>query len=198
MIDDSAALEQTMYDRNALIELVREKALRFGDFTLASGKKAKFYLDCRCVTLDSRGANLIASGMIASWAEKWPDAVGGMAVGAVPITAAILTSVGAGAVAKSNGDLRGFFVRKEAKEYGAGRQIEGPVQAGDKVMIVEDVVTTGGSSIKAIKQCEEFGLEVLGITAIIDRLEGGAEAFAENGYQLNTLLTIRDFGIEPS
>lgn len=182
-----------MYDRDALISIVREKALRFGDFTLASGKKASYYLDCRCVALDSAGIKLIADGMISTWGTQWPDAVGGMAVGAVPITAGILSRVGGD---PEKGALRGFFVRKEAKEYGAGKQIEGPVNPGDKVMIVEDVVTTGGSSIKAIKQCEEFGLEVMGITAIIDRLAGGAEAFADAGYELKTLLTVRDFGIE--
>lgn len=183
-----------MYDRDALIAIVREKALRFGDFTLASGKKASYYLDCRCVALDSNGIKLVADGMISAWGDNWPDAVGGMAVGAVPITAGILSCVGND---PEKGTLRGFFVRKEAKEYGAGKQVEGPVNPGDKVMIVEDVVTTGGSSIKAIKQCEEFGLEIMGVTAIIDRLSGGAEAFAAAGYELKSLLTVRDFGIEP-
>ena len=83
-----------MYDRDALIAIVREKALRFGDFTLASGKKASYYLDCRCVALDSNGIKLVADGMISAWGDNWPDAVGGMAVGAVPITAGILSCVG--------------------------------------------------------------------------------------------------------
>jgi orotate phosphoribosyltransferase len=167
-----------LYDRNALIEVVREKALQFGDFTLASGKKASFYLDCRCVTLDAQGANLVAAGMIQSWldANTWPDAVGGMAEGK---------------------ELRGFFCRKEAKDHGKGKQIEGPVKSGDQVVIVEDVVTTGGSSLKAIEACEAFGLKVTGVTAIIDRMAGGREAFESRGYPLTTLLTIRDFGIEP-
>jgi len=183
-----------MYDRGALIELVREKALKFGDFTLASGKKASFYLDCRCVTLDSVGVNLVADGMLESWQDEWPDAVGGMAVGAVPITAGILARTGQSGTRQ----LRGFFCRKEAKSHGRGKSLEGPVHPGDRVMIVEDVVTTGGSSLQAIDQCEEFGLDVMGITAIIDRLEGGAERFAARGYPLKTLLTIRDFGIEPA
>ncbi|MCA9264938.1 MAG: orotate phosphoribosyltransferase, partial [Planctomycetales bacterium] len=93
--------------------------------------------------------------------------------------------------------LRGFIVRKEAKEHGKGRVVEGPVQPGERVMIVEDVVTTGGSSLKAIAHCQEFGLNVVGVLAIIDRLEGGAQAFADAGYQLRTLFTVRDFGIEP-
>ena len=129
--------------------------------------------------------------MIELLGDAWPDAIGGMAVGAVPITAAILARAG-----ELNRPLRGFFVRKEAKEHGKGKQVEGPVSAGDKVVIVEDVVTTGGSSLKAIKQCESFGLQIVGVMAIIDRLAGGDQVFAEHGYQLRSLLTIRDLGIE--
>lgn len=181
-----------MYDRNALATLIRERALEFGDFTLASGKKAKFYLDCRRVTLDSAGARLIGEGMLDLLKADWPDAVGGMAIGADPITAAILT------VADLAGQtLKGFIVRKESKEHGKGRMVEGPVEAGQRVVVVEDVVTTGGSSIKAIEHCESMGLKVIGVLAIIDRLEGGAAAFAARGLQLRTLFTVRDFGIEP-
>jgi orotate phosphoribosyltransferase len=182
-----------LYDKQALIALIREKALEFGDFTLASGKKASFYLDCRRVTLDSAGANLIARGMLDVLGDQLPDAVGGMAIGADPITAAIITVAG-----QQGKPLRGFIVRKEAKTHGKGRDVEGPVQAGDRVVIVEDVVTTGGSSLQAIEKVEAAGLHVLGVLAVIDRLEGGAQAFAARGYSLRTLLTIRDFGIEPS
>lgn len=179
-----------MYDKQALIALVKEKALEFGDFTLASGKKASFYLDCRRVTLDSAGANVIAEGILELIGGRWPDAVGGMAVGADPITGAVITVAG-----RQNKSLRGFIVRKEAKQHGKGRDVEGPVKAGDRVFIVEDVVTTGGSSLLAIEKVEAAGMKVEGVIAIIDRLEGGAAAFAERGYQLQTLLTIRDLGI---
>jgi orotate phosphoribosyltransferase len=93
--------------------------------------------------------------------------------------------------------LRGFIVRKEAKTHGKGRDVEGPVTGGDTAVIVEDVVTTGGSSLAAIEKAQAAGLQIRGVIAIIDRLEGGAEAFAAAGYPLRTLLTIRDFGIEP-
>lgn len=182
-----------MYDKNALIELVRQKALKFGDFTLASGKKAKYYLDCRQVTLDSQGAKLIGEGMLELIGTPLPDAVGGMAIGADPITGAIITLAGIQGL-----PLRGVIVRKEAKGHGTGRTVEGPVQPGEEIVIVEDVVTTGGSSLLAIERCEEFGLKVRGVLAIIDRLEGGAEAFASRGYKLQTLLTVRDFGIDPA
>jgi orotate phosphoribosyltransferase len=181
-----------MYDRDALARLIREKALRFGEFTLASGKKASFYLDCREITLDAQGVRLVGEGMLELLSDELPDLVGGMAIGADPITAAILTLAG-----MRNLPLRGVMVRKEAKQHGTGRFVEGPFRAGDSITIVEDVVTTGGSSLLAIERCEAVGLKVKRVLAIVDRLEGGREAFAAKGYELTTLFTIQDFGIEP-
>lgn len=181
-----------MYDKQALMTLVREKALRFGDFTLASGKKAKYYLDGKQVTLDSTGARLVGEGILDLLAANLPKAVGGMSIGADPITAAVVTMAGVRGL-----PLSGFMVRKEAKGHGTQRYIEGPVQPGDEVVIVEDVVTTGGSSLTAIERCTEFGLVVRQVIAIIDRIEGGAAAFAARGMAFTSLLTIRDFGIEP-
>ncbi len=180
-----------MYDRQLLIDLIREQALQFGDFTLASGKKASFYLDCRKVTLDARGARLIGEGMLELLADDMPPLVGGMAIGADPITASILTLAGI-----REQPLRGVIVRKESKEHGTGRFVEGPFESGEELVIVEDVVTTGGSSLKAIERCEAVGLKVKRVLAIVDRLSGGKEAFAASGYELTTLLTIKDFGIE--
>ena len=181
-----------MYDRDALIALIRQQALRFGDFTLASGKQASFYLDCRQVTLDSEGARLIGEAMLDLLTDQLPSAVGGMSMGADPIVGAIITIAGV-----RNLPLKGFLVRKEAKGHGTQKFVEGPVTAGDRVVIVEDVVTTGGSSLLAIERAEAVGLKVERVLAIIDRLEGGREAFAARGYKLESLLTIRDFGIEP-
>jgi len=183
-----------MYDRNQLQALVREKALRFGEFTLASGRKASYYLDGKQVTLDGDGARLVGEGILELMAEQGlaPAAVGGMSIGADPITAAVVTMS-----AVAGKPLRGFMVRKEAKGHGTNQYIEGPVQPGEEVVIVEDVVTTGGSSLKAIERCEAFGLKVIGVIAIIDRMEGGRQAFEQAGYPLSSLLTIRDFGIEP-
>lgn len=181
-----------MYDSSALIALVRDKALKFGDFTLASGKKAKYYLDGKQVTLDATGARLIGEGILDLLSGNMPAAVGGMSIGADPITAAVVTLAGVRDL-----PLKGFMVRKEAKGHGTNRFIEGPVQSGDRVAIVEDVVTTGGSSILAIERCREFGLVVDRVVAIIDRMEGGREAFARLDIPFDSLLTIRDFGIEP-
>src|SRR6056297_4008133 len=182
------------YDSAALMDLMRSEALKFGDFTLASGKQASYYLDCRNLTLHPQGANLIAAGMLDQMHANGPlpHAVGGMAIGADPITASIITLAG-----QRNLPLRGFMVRKEPKDHGTGRQVEGPVQPGQQVVIVEDVITSGGSALKAVDAAEAFGLKVREVIGIIDRLAGGEAAFAERGLKLKTLTTIRDFGIEP-
>jgi orotate phosphoribosyltransferase len=182
-----------MYDKNALISLVREKALRFGDFTLASGKKAKYYLDGKQVTLDPFGAKLVAEGILDLLAaEEMPQAIGGMSIGADPITSSVVVMS-----AVRGTPLVGFMVRKQAKGHGTNQYIEGPVQPGWSAAIVEDVVTTGGSSLEAIERVEAFGMKVQRIIAIIDRMEGGAEEFARRDYKFSSLLTIRDFGLEP-
>jgi len=182
-----------VYDKEALIALVRHKALRFGDFTLTSGKKASYYLDGKQVTLDPHGARLVAEGILDLLGEDGlPDAVGGMVIGADPITAAVVT------MSSIRGTpVAGFMVRKEPKGHGTNQYIEGPVKPGDSVVIVEDVVTTGGSSLAAIERATAFGLKVTGVVAIIDRMEGGAAAFARAGYRLGSLLAITDFGIRP-
>jgi len=182
-----------VYDRQALIALMREKALKFGDFTLASGKKAKYYLDGKQVTLDPVGARLIGDGLLELiQAGPLPHAVGGMSIGADPITAAVITMS-----AVRGTPLRGFMVRKESKGHGTNQFIEGPVKPGETCVVVEDVVTTGGSSLQAIERIEAFGMKVAGVLAIVDRMEGGAEAFRAKGYPFASLLSIRDFGIEP-
>ena len=179
-----------MYDKQALIGLIKTKALKLGEFTLASGRKASYYLDGKQVTLDSAGAKLVAEGLLDLLGQPLPAAVGGMAIGADPITAAIITMA-----AVRGQSLKGVLIRKEAKGHGTGRYIEGPVVAGEDLAIVEDVVTTGGSSLEAIERAEAFGLTIKCVLAIVDRMEGGAEAFAARGYKFASLLTIRDLGI---
>ena len=180
------------YDRNGLISIIREHALKFGQFTLASGKQASYYLDCRMVTLHPKGANQIASGMLeliqSNHFGSIPDAVGGLAIGADPITASIVVHAGL-----RDCDMLGFMVRKEAKQHGTGKLVEGPVLPGMKCVIVEDVITSGGSALKAADAARDFGLEVIGVLGVIDRLEGGEAAFKAAGIPLATLLTIDDF-----
>ncbi|MBX3420614.1 MAG: orotate phosphoribosyltransferase [Pirellulaceae bacterium] len=180
----------SQYDQQRLIQLVQQHALQFGNFTLASGKQASFYLDCRKLTLHPQGANQIGAGMLQLLGASRPDSIGGMAIGADPITAATITLAGQQGI-----PLLGFIVRKEAKQHGTGRQVEGPVQPGMSAVIVEDVVTSGGSALKAVDAAREFGLQVHQVLAVVDRLEGGREAIEAAGLSLQTLLTVRDLGI---
>ncbi len=180
------------YNKSALIELFRQRALKFGDFTLASGKQAKYYLDGKQITLHSHGLQLVSAGLWEQLRDAGVQAVGGMSIGADPIVAGVLA-----AAATEGYELLGFLVRKDSKDHGTKKFVEGPVEPGMKVAIVEDVVTTGGSSLKAIERVEEFGCEVIRVATIIDRMEGGRAAFESRGYQFSSLLTIQDFGLTP-
>ena len=181
-----------MYDPTALKALIEKHALKFGQFQLASGKIGSYYLDCRQVTLHPQGANLIGAGLLELMGPSLPEAVGGMAIGADPITGAVITLAG-----QRNQNIHGFIVRKEAKGHGMGRQVEGPVQPGMRVVIVEDVVTSGGSALQAVDAAIAFGLKIDTIMAVVDRLEGGRETIEARGLKLQTLFTVRDFGINP-
>ncbi|MGE5192639.1 MAG: orotate phosphoribosyltransferase [Deltaproteobacteria bacterium] len=181
-----------MQQHTRLIELFRERALKFGDFTLASGKKARYYLDGKQITLHSEGLKLVSEGLLELLDGVDFQAIGGMSIGADPIIGGVLAAAGA-----RGRELLGLLVRKEPKGHGTQRFIEGPVQPGMKVVVVDDVVTTGGSSLLAIDRIQEFGCEVVQVAAIVDRMEGGAANFAARGLNLKSLLTIRDFGIEP-
>jgi orotate phosphoribosyltransferase len=182
----------TMYNRQALVDLFQQRALKFGDFTLASGKKATYYLDGKQVTLHSNGLRLVAEGLLDLLAGIEFDAIGGMSIGADPIIGAVL-----GVAAERGRDLQGVLVRKEAKGHGTNRFLEGPVQRGARVVVVDDVVTTGGSSLQAVDRLVEFGCRVVQVVGIVDRMEGGAGNFAARDLPFASLLTIEDFGIAP-
>ena len=174
--------------------LITAKALRRGSFRLASGREASFYLDAKQVVLDARGSMLVGRAILDLLRAHGPlpAAVGGMSIGADPVTSAVVTMAGVGGF-----DLRGFMVRKEPKDHGTKRYIEGPVAPGEKVVIVEDVTTTGGSSLLAIDRAIEFGLVVERVVTVIDRLAGATATLAARGIPLDALVTIRDLGIEP-
>ncbi|MFM8577417.1 MAG: orotate phosphoribosyltransferase [Planctomycetaceae bacterium] len=178
-----------------LIELVAQKALSRGTFRRASGREARYFLDSKQVVLDARGAMLVGSAILERLESLGllPDAVGGMSIGADPVTSAVVTMAGVKGL-----PLSGFLIRKEPKGHGTQRYIEGPVRSGMRVVIVEDVVTSGGSSLLAIDRAEEFGLRVERVVTVVDRLAGGSEAFAARGVLLEPLLTIRDLGLEPT
>lgn len=177
-----------------LVDMIGTRALKRGTFRLASGREANFYLDAKQVVLDARGSMLVGRAILERLQNlgPLPDAVGGMSIGADPITSAVVTMAGV-----ENIPLKGFLVRKEPKDHGTKRYIEGPVEPGQRVVIVEDVVTTAGSSLVAIDRALEFGLVVERVVVVIDRLAGGREALAARGIPLESLVTIRDLGIEP-
>ncbi len=170
-----------------LAALLYEKSYMEGDFTLSSGRKSDYYFDCRQSSLDPAGAWMIGSLFLHMLKGLDAKAVAGMTLGADPlVTATSLLAYREGI------RLPALIVRKEPKGHGAGRQIEGlaNVQKGDAVVLLEDVVSTGGSVLKACKAVEEAGLKVLSVFCILDREEpGGAEAFAQSGHSLRAIFT---------
>ena len=182
---------EIFYQKDALHALIAERALKFGEFTLASGQTSSYYLDGKQVALHAGGLRLIAAGFLELAAGWEYDAVGGMSIGADPLIGGVLCL-------SDRDELVGVMIRKEAKGHGTGRFVEGPLEAGQTVLIVEDVVTTGGSSLRAIERVREFGAEVCGVVAVVDRLQGGEAAFEAAGVPLRSLFTVRDFGIDPS
>lgn len=177
-----------------LIDLIQTKALKRGRFRLASGREASFYLDGKQVVLDAHGAMLVGRAILERLRSlgPLPAAVGGMSLGADPITSAVITMAGVEGL-----PLKGFMVRKEPKDHGTKKYVEGPVEPGQRVVIMEDVTTTGGSSLLAIDRVQEFGLVVERVVSVIDRLAGAKDAFAARGIPLESLVTIRDLGLEP-
>jgi orotate phosphoribosyltransferase len=159
--------------RETLLAELREHALVIGEVTLSSGQTAEYYVDAKRALLRPAGLRAAGELVAAEAADRGATAVGGMTMGADPLACA--------AIAAERGDgLIAFFVRKERKEHGLQRWIEGPVlETGTRCLVVEDVVTTGGSTIRAIERVCEEGLEVAGVTAAVDRLAGGAEAIEQ-------------------
>ncbi|MGH7625316.1 MAG: orotate phosphoribosyltransferase [Gemmatimonadaceae bacterium] len=178
-----------MTDHDRLLELLASRSARRGSFTLASGRQSTLYIDARLTTMSPDGLALIGPAGLAALRESgWAvQAVGGMTLGADPISYAISY-----ASAGSMLPLRAFTVRKEAKQHGAGRLIEGPFQAGDRVAIVEDVITTGGSALRAAEAVHNAGGIVAGVLALVDREEGGREALEAAGLQVLALTRASD------
>lgn len=181
------------YNEARLIELFKTRALKFGDFTLTSGQKSSYYLDGKQITLSADGLRQVALGLLELLADVEFDAIGGMVIGADPIVGAVL------AVAAEQGrELQGFLIRKEAKGHGTNRFVEGPVQPGHRVVIIDDVVTTGGSALLAAERAVEFGCGVAQVVGICDRLQGGAAAFQGAGFGYRALLDVTQLGVKLS
>ncbi len=173
-----------------LTDLILEKSLKVADepiFELASGKKSNLYIDCRKTTKNARGAYLIGNIIYDKISKLDVDAIGGLTMGADPVADAVAyTSVLKGKLINS------FSVRKKAKEHGLKRVIEGDVKNGDRVVIVDDVATTGQSTIEAIENARAGGLHVVKVIILVDRQEGGRENILKHNVDFEAILTKQD------
>ena len=177
-----------MSDNTKLLQILASRSARRGSFTLASGRQSTLYIDARLTTMSPDGLVLIGTLGLQALTKLWSvDAIGGLTLGADPISYAI-----AMASAHTSKPFRAFTVRKEAKAHGAGRLIEGPFQSGDAVAIIEDVITTGGSALRAITAVQAAGGTVQGVLALVDREEGGREAIQDAGYPVHALARAAD------
>ncbi len=176
-----------MNARDTLIAELREHALVLGEVTLTSGATASYYVDAKRAILRQPGFRAVAELVAREANTRGAQAIGGMTMGADPIASAALSD-------RAGQNMIAFFVRKEKKQHGLQRWVEGPLlEPGTKVLIVEDVVTTGGSTVKAIERCLEEGLEIVGTVSVLDRLAGGGEAIeAAGGAPYLPLATIDD------
>jgi orotate phosphoribosyltransferase len=162
--------------RDELLELLATRSFRLGEFTLSSGGKSDYYIDCRTTTLHAYGAELTGRVFLELIQQQgWqPQAVGGLTLGADPIVVA--TSV---ISSQAGAPIHGFLVRKAEKAHGMGRRVEGFQEKGARVVIVDDVCTTGGSTIQAIEAAREFGFNIAGVACLVERLEAGGQPAVE-------------------
>ena len=184
-----------MSDRAMLVRLLSQRSVRRGRFTLASGRESSHYVDARLTTMSPEGLAVIGPLALQAIRERgWAaDAVGGLTLGADPIAyATALASV------VSPPLVRAFTVRKEAKQHGTGRLIEGPMRESDRVVVIEDVITTGGSALRAAEAVQRAGASVSGILALVDREEGGRAVLEAQGFAVICLATLSELLDEES
>jgi orotate phosphoribosyltransferase len=181
-----------MSEPTALEQLLLARSVQQGDFVLASGQRSSFYIDCRLTTMSAEGMVLVGeAGLAAIRSMGWQaTGVGGLTMGADPVAYAI-----AAASFGSLDPLDAFSVRKDAKQHGTKRRIEGNFRSGDRVIVVEDVITSGGSALQAIEAVEEAGGVVAGVLAVVDREQGGRERIAASGHPVVSLTTSTRLGL---
>ncbi|UCG86304.1 MAG: orotate phosphoribosyltransferase [Gemmatimonadota bacterium] len=186
--------ESARANLDRFIALLKQRSLELGSFILSSGRQSSYYIDARRTTMSAAGLELVGSlGLHTIRAAGWEaHAVGGLTLGADPVAYAIAL-----ASTKCPPELDAFSVRKEPKEHGTGRLIEGCFRSGCSVVVTEDVITTGGSALTAIDAISDAGGQVLGVLAVVDREEGGRAAIEAGGYPVETLLTLADLGLTP-
>jgi orotate phosphoribosyltransferase len=177
--------------RARLLELFKTRAVAFGEFTLASGKKSTYYINSKKALFNAEAVWLLGDVLWDLTRDLNVQAVGGLEVGAIPMAVAVALRYH-----EEGRPLEGFFVRKQTKAHGSQERIEGVLRPGDRVAVLDDVLTTGGSVLQAVAEVERLGVEVVAVLCIVDRLEGARERLAR--YDYRPIFTIRDFGIATS
>lgn len=179
--------------RRRLKRAIKQRSLSFGEFELASGKRSNYFIDCKQVTLSGPELNDLAILILDEIHADDIDAVGGMTLGADPIVGGTIAIA-----AQFDISLRGFIVRKERKDRGMGDQVAGVVGDGDRVAMLEDVVTTGGMTIKAIDAVNrEYDVQIAKVITVVDRMQGAREAIEGRGFDLTALFTVQQLGVTP-
>lgn len=179
-----------MNQRDRLRDLLLERSVKRGDFVLASGARSSYYVDCRTTSTSAEGQVLIgalALELIRTSGLE-PEVIGGLTMGADPVSYAIAHS----SWGSEGGPLDAFTVRKQPKDHGTGKRVEGNFRAGQRALVIEDVVTSGGSALQACDAVEAEGGTVVGVLALIDREEGGRERIEERGYPVVTVFRISE------
>jgi orotate phosphoribosyltransferase len=175
-----------------LFQLLNERSFQRGTFRLASGATSDYYIDGRMTAVFSEAAHLIGEVLYERTKDVPCDAIGGLEVGAVPLTTAAVISYHL-----HGRTMEGFWVRDKAKVHGTRKLIEGNLRRGSRVVIVDDVITQGGSSAKAVREVREWGCEVVLVLALVDRLQGAKALFQAEGISnFQSIFTIRDFGVD--
>jgi orotate phosphoribosyltransferase len=176
------------HKRERLIAIIRQQSLlQNRDFLLASGRSSNFFFDMKKTMFDPEAAALLADLLFDAIKDEDVEYIGGLETGAIPIVSALC------ARSWPEKPLKGFFVRKENKGHGTDQRIDGLLQRGSKVILFEDVTTTGGSAMQAVNQARQLDCTVLGVVSVVDRLEGAEENFRAAGIKFNSLFTWRDF-----
>lgn len=191
-MDPAADVYQNASDSRArLLELFKSRAVFLGKFTLASGKQSSYYINSKKAIFNAEAVWLLGDVLYQMTRDLNVQAIGGPEVGAIPMaTAAAMHFHEEGRI------IEGFYVRKQAKGHGSKEMVEGVVRSGDRVVVVDDVLTTGGSVLQAIGDVERLGAQIAAVICIVDRMEGARETLASR-YSFLPIFTIRDLGIEP-
>jgi orotate phosphoribosyltransferase len=176
---------------NRLLQVLKKRCFKEGDFKLSSGERSSYYIDGKMAATSSEAARLIGEVLYERTKHLHLDAIGGLEVGAVPITTSIVISYDA-----HGQTMEGFWVRDKLKPHGTKKPIEGAIQSGWRVAVIDDVFTQGKSALRAVEEVRKVGAEVVAVIALVDRLQGAEKLFAENGItNYQSVFTIEDFGV---